>query len=171
MQTIIKHLPSYLSNSTIKPEIAHIYKKANKAIATDTYQLIEITLDDYLTAILADGYYSKSEWQALTKAYNKIKKDTDTITRLAKTPRPDNIREFPDYQRIIPKAEDLVPFNGQYNYQVKLFKNIIDVLTDATVQPKSKHPVIEWKHLKQNEKGMLYLKTEDVKALLMPVIN
>jgi len=61
-----KHLLKFISPSQINLEIAHVYKKENIAVATDSYKLLEIKLDDDFASLLPNGYYTRNEWKVLS---------------------------------------------------------------------------------------------------------
>ena len=162
----MKDITNFCANHEIKPELSMVYvhkKDGNTyAVATDTFRLIEIKLDEFLNGNIEDGYYSKENWKKMCKAYNKKNQDLQKFSETMKANKAvygEKDWKYPDYKNIIP-AETVafkpVKVNREY------FIDFISMITDNFGN-------VDLDDIKMVSKNnMLYYVSEDIKLLLMP---
>jgi hypothetical protein len=111
MNNKIKALYHFASKSDIKPEIACIMLTADKAVATDSYKLIEVSnvLPEPLTTTV---YLDARQIKAVVKAKSVLSLEEKTLTVTtngvaATITQPSNVNSFPEYMRIMPTEQDI----------------------------------------------------------------
>jgi DNA polymerase III sliding clamp (beta) subunit (PCNA family) len=145
------NITKYLSKADFKPELQSVYLSGNKAVATDSFKLIEITRSREVT---------KPIMVRIPKGVKKI----DNIT-------PDGVIEnginkiqgeiiegsFPDYNQVIPKGEPV--------YKMTFSPEYLAVIIDS--YKKAKEVTLNFygdnKPMMINENGVL--------TLIMPIIK
>lgn len=170
----MKNLLNHIAKNHIKPELNHIYihkdAEAIYAVATDSFRLLEIKLNDTLLIDnLADGYYTAKEWQALCSLVSKKKQDIQAITELCtalKAIQPNRIANFtyPDYKQIIPKAENIQDITTLADLKINAdyFIDFIQAI------PKDKFQSLYLNDIKlTSDKRMVVFINDNIKALLM----
>lgn len=166
----MKNITTFLSKSTIKPELAHVFVNekdgAKYAVATDSFRLAELTItDDFLKDNLTTGYYTAKQWIELCKAYNKKKRD---ITAFMHTMLQVNAMQpiiykdwqYPDYKQIIDRFESTGEgINQKFNPEY-----LIDFITLMPQIPYG----INTNEIKHNAQMIVY-KNESITLLLMAI--
>lgn len=163
-----KHLLKFISPSSIKLEIAHVYKKGNIAVATDSYKLLEIKLEDQFATLLPDGYYTKEEWKILANDKKK-----DLWERVVLTPRP-TLGEYPDYSRVIPESMECEAYKGKLAFNFSNLKDFLDARNESerlAGRLYRKDLYFDPNQLLENSNKMLYHKNENATLLLMAINN
>jgi len=167
----MQDITPFLSNSTIRPELCHVYVNKGYAVATDSFRLIEIKLDDFCTKKIKNGYYKPDKWQKMYKAYKK--KDIDTFMQIIEE---NNIYKhltkhfkYPDYKKIIPKEEDLSELYSTFSFNSDY---LVDFIRFAQTEKVTRTDVsrIDLSKIKTDGK-MIYFGNETTKLLLMKLNN
>lgn len=120
-----KYLLKFISKNSIKPEITHVYKNCGKAVATDSFKLLEINLEESFSEIFPDGYYTKEEWKTMSDMKKK-----DQWEAIAKAPRP-KLDAYPDYTKIIPKGTDLEAYKGKLAFNIKYLNDFLEARNES----------------------------------------
>lgn len=160
----MQNITPFLSDSTIKPELAHVYVHNGVAVATDSYRLVEIKLDELCISI-PNGYYEPKKWIAMCKAYNKKNQDLYAfMVAVNENNIPTNIEKrkdynYPEYKAIIPQEKDLKPFAGDMKFTTSFLQDFIEIVS-------SPNNSINFSNI-QTDGKMLYYKTDTMKVLLM----
>ena len=161
-----KYLLKFISPSFVNMEIAHVYKKENIAVATDSYKLLKIKLDDYFENVLPDGYYTREEWKILSDEKKK-----DQWERIILTPRPE-LGAFPDYNQIMPKDTEVEAYKGKLGFNFLNLKDFLEARNESEKiagRPYKKDLCFNPGELLESAKGILYHKNENSRILLMPI--
>lgn len=162
----MRDITPYISKSTIKPEIAHVYVYGGYAMATDSFRLIEIKLDEFCTDNTPNGFYTAEKWKKMCKAYNKKEKDLYTYMVAVNE---NNLNadarkgyKFPDHKKVIPNVEDLRPIEENMSFNPKYLQEFIEfaqVYKDGVFY-------FDFSRVKTDGK-MLYFEDANTKVLLM----
>jgi len=145
----MNNITKYLSKSSIKPELQSIYLTENKAIATDSFKLIEITRNESVEEPVI---------VRIPKGVRKIDNidQNGVITNGINTVQGEIIDgNFPDYKTVMPKNEP--------EYEITFSPEHLAVIIESYKKEKS----ITLKFY-GNEKPMMIQKN-GVMTLLMPV--
>jgi len=157
----MRNITSFLSKSTIKSELAHVYVYDGYAVATDGYRLVEIKLNDYCTEHIKDGYYTKEKWVAMSKAYSKKKLNIIAfMTAIAENKVHEDMRKdykYPDYKILMPKSEDLKPIDTSSKFETSYIVDFLTMIDSIT---------IDLSLIKDNGK-FIYYENAGIKMLLM----
>lgn len=161
----MRDITNFLSKSMIKPELAHVYVQEGYAIATDSFRLIEIKLDDFCTENIASGYYSATKWKTMYKAYTKKTKDIETFMRTIQENAlyADTHKDFnyPSYKNVIPTADKLKDFNHDVKFNLEYLVDFLEVVAGAS-------EVVDFAKIK-TDGNMAYFENDTVKLLLMKI--
>jgi hypothetical protein len=161
----MKDITPFLSTSNIKPELAHIYVHDGIAVATDSYRLAEIKLDDFCKENIPNGYYEKKKWQAMCKAYNKKTKDITAfmhaiIENNAVMQEKSKDYNYPDYKQIIPQENTLTPFTNDMKFNKVFLSDFMELM---------QHPLhVDFSLIKTNNKMIMY-QDNTITLLLMKI--
>jgi DNA polymerase III sliding clamp (beta) subunit (PCNA family) len=161
----MKDITPFLSNSTIKPELMHVYVNDGHAVATDSFRLIEIKLDDFCAENIPSGYYSATKWKTMCKAYAKRDKDIETFMRTVQENAiyADTHKDFnyPSYKNVIPTADKLSDFNPDVKFNLDYFVDFLKVVAGTT-------DVVDFAKIK-TDGNMAYFENDTTKLLLMKI--
>jgi hypothetical protein len=158
----MQDITPFTSRSNIRPELFRVYVHDGVAVATDSYRLAEIKFDVFCKENIPAGYYEPKKWQAMSKAYNKKKRDITAFmhaiqeNNLHAESREDYI--YPDYKQIIPQEKDLTPFIGGMQFTKQYFNDFMELM---------RHPLhVDFSLIKTNGKMIVY-QDDTITLLLM----
>jgi len=161
----MQDITPFLSNSTIKPELMHVYVHDGHAVATDAFRLIEIKLDDFCAENIPSGYYNATKWKTMYKAYTKKAKDIETFMRTVQENAVyvDTHKGFnyPSYKNVIPTEDKLKPFHFDVKFNLDYFVDFIKVVAGTS-------EVVDFASIK-TDGNMAYFENDTTKLLLMKI--
>lgn len=163
----MKDITTFVSKTNFKPEIEMVYVKEKEgskyAVATDTFKLIEIKLDEFCSEYIDCGWYSVSKWKGMCKAYNAKKRDIKTFESLiqenALTKEQRKNWTFPSYENIFPT--EFKEFQANSEFTKEHLIEFIKILPN-----KDKFNYIDFSKIKDSGK-MIYFENENTKIMLM----
>ncbi len=155
-------ITTFLEKNSIKDICRLVYVNNAVAVATDSFKLIEIKLDDHCTENIPNGYYEISAWKKMCKAYNAKKQDLKTfmeeIVNNNTTITKHKDEQYPDYEKIL---------NGEFNdldlnscFTKKHLITFIEILPEMTYQ------IVNLSDIKDNGK-MIKFENDEMRVVLM----
>lgn len=158
----MKDITTFLEKKSFKEILQWVYKKDNVAVATDSFKLIEIKLDDFCTEHIPNGYYEIDSWKKMCKAYNAKKQDlktfSETIIQNNAIMSKWSDTEYPDYKRVI--VGDFKEMDINSSFTKKHLIAFIEMLPELDRQ------TIKLSDLKDNGK-MIKFENNDTLMILM----
>jgi len=161
-------ITKYVSNNKVKPILNYVYLHIDKngnptAVATDTFRLAQVGVNlAVLGEIIKLGFYTPEAWKKITKLYNKddvtVYKEIQIIVEKEMLHQPEE--DYPNYENIIPKYEDMERFKGSFLINSDYLCDLIKMFQDK------KFKTFDFDKVQENENMIAYF-DEDTTVLIM----
>ena len=158
MQKNIIDLQKFAKKDSLRPEISGVYFTGHKAIATDTYRLIEVESRKD-TDKPANGIYNLSK---IKVSGDFAITDNILIAGSSETKLLPEYGEFPDYAKIIPTTTPILTIN----FNAKLLREVLQFMEKT-----DKFGIVNFSFWANNKPVMITTENTDQKimSLVMPV--
>ncbi len=155
-------ITTFLEKNSVKDICRLVYVKDGKAVATDSFKLIEITLDDFCKENVPNGYYEIKAWKQMCKAYNAKKQDLKTfmevINQNNETITTHKDTEYPNYEKLMDSKFKELDLNSYFTK--KHLIAFIEILPELSFQRIRLSDI-------QDNGNMIKFENKDMRIVLM----
>jgi len=165
-------ITKYASKNKLKPILNYVYLHIDKngnpaAVATDTFRLAQVGVNIAgLDEVIKLGFYTPEAWKKITKLYNKddvtLYKEIQIIVEKEMLHQPEE--DYPNYENIIPKYEDMERFKGSFLINGDYLCDLIKMFQHKKLK------TFDFDKVQENEDLIAYF-DEDTTVLIMKMKN